>query len=1029
MSRAPEFAHLHEPDDPADERMIGQLAVDRGYVSIVDVDECIAEQMRQTAEGRRTPLGQLLVRRGHLSESQYLDLLAHRRACLRVCPACAAVCDAAGHPAEVSLRCLRCGEALPGAPEAGPRSASTPHIGKYEIRRELGRGGAACVYEAYDPHLRRRVALKILSDSQVGRASVERLHREAAIAAQLEHGNIVRVHEVGVVPQPAGGALHFIAMEYVEGRTLADLLAARHDVKRVVRLLSDLARAVDCAHRKGIVHRDIKPSNVLVDTGWRPMLADFGLARAGLFDVSLTASHAILGTPMYMAPEQVRGEQTRVTAQTDVYALGIILYEVLTGRTPYEDADVSRIFQRILLANPKPPRAWADVPRELEAVCLKAIEAEPRHRYASAADFAEDLSAWLRGDPVSAYRAAVPRAIGRWITGHRARLALGAALLVATLAVLFVMRASTASQARRAWKVAQEHLTAGRWLEARDACLEVLKRDPHHAGARTGLLRTESVLALARSERDAAAPTEAAAALLTNAHQTLYDRNTTPAELRRTLEKASRELDALARQWPEAHGPAYHLGHARLLDGDWAAAERCWRRCVELRPDSAQAQFELGRVLMLRAVLASLGVSEADQDERQAAAVACGEEAVKHLAQALEGLGRDDPVSQELARSLVAYLKRDWDACAQTLQSMIERLGRRHGVEGFHWVAGLLTPQNADHFTAALAVKPHDPLALFCRGIVHDRRGDPASAHADYTKAVELAPAFADAWYNLACVNDAQGRRDDALRAYDAALLARPGWPSALINRALCRLEAGAARGAEADIASLDASAGPAVAAYGRARLCRGRGDKAQAIRHLDEAIRLKPRYAAALYLRGTVRLTEDDFARADEDYTLAIECFPRYFDALANRGASRLRQRRHGEAIIDFDEALRLRPGDPDVLHNRSRARFETEDFAGAVQDATAAMARRPDDPELYYFRACGRLRLGQVEAAVEDYRRALALNGQFVDARFYLASALDLLKRPAEAITELDRALRDAPAGWTNAGEAQRMLAKLRR
>src|SRR5438477_91232 len=223
----------------------------------------------------------------------------------------------------------------PGGGEGPGRGAGTDRsfprrLGKYDVLSEIGRGGTSIVYKAMDPDLKRTVALKVLRDA-VHPVLIERLHREATAAASLRHPNIVSVHEVGTILGPDGGALHFIAMDYVEGRNLAEAAAEMSPAERL-EVIHSVAQTAAFAHEQGIVHRDLKPENILLEPAtrvessglrWRVWLTDFGLAKI-IGGEDLTRSGTVLGTPHYMSPEQVRGRAREMVPATDVWALGVM---------------------------------------------------------------------------------------------------------------------------------------------------------------------------------------------------------------------------------------------------------------------------------------------------------------------------------------------------------------------------------------------------------------------------------------------------------------------------------------------------------------------------------------------------------------------------------------------------------------------------------------------------------------------------------------------------------------------------------
>ena len=269
----------------------------------------------------------------------------------------------------------------------------------YEILGELGRGGMGVVYKACHLALNRTVALKmLLSGAHAEPDDLLRFQVEVEAIAALRHPNIVHVYEVG-----KHDGLSYFALEYAEGGSLAQKLAAGPLADNdAARLLETLAHAVSHAHDHGILHRDLKPANILLDADGTPKITDFGLARRLQGGPNLTQSGAILGTPSYMAPEQVSGfERRSLGPAVDVYALGAILYELLTGRPPFQGRSVIETLDRVRTQEPVPPsRFWVKVPFDLETICLKALAKEPAHRYSTAADLAADLRRFLDDEPI-----------------------------------------------------------------------------------------------------------------------------------------------------------------------------------------------------------------------------------------------------------------------------------------------------------------------------------------------------------------------------------------------------------------------------------------------------------------------------------------------------------------------------------------------------------------------------------------------------------------------------------------------------
>jgi serine/threonine protein kinase len=315
---------------------------------------------------------------------------------------------------------------LPPAPLAAPQASRRPHIPGYEILKELGRGGMGVVYLARQISLKRVVALKmLLSGSHASEKEMARFRTEAETLASLNHSNIVHIYDVG---EQEGFA--FLTMEYVEAGNLAEKLAGKQQPAREsARFVQLLAGAVHAAHSRGIIHRDLKPANILLQNpesqlqneqvsvanflSATPKITDFGLAKRS-DGLGLTQTGAVLGTPSYMAPEQAQSKANEIGACTDVYALGAILYEMLTGRPPFGEATLLETLRKVVDAEPLPPSRFCQVPQTLEMICLRCLEKSPQRRFKSALELAEHLDRFLKEEskPVAAKRKRKPVVIG-----------------------------------------------------------------------------------------------------------------------------------------------------------------------------------------------------------------------------------------------------------------------------------------------------------------------------------------------------------------------------------------------------------------------------------------------------------------------------------------------------------------------------------------------------------------------------------------------------------------------------------------
>jgi serine/threonine protein kinase/WD40 repeat protein len=350
------------------------------------------------------------------------------------------------------------------APAESTHSGSGPgttvrYFGDYELLEEIARGGMGVVYRARQVKLNRLVAVKmILAGQLAGTAEVARFHAEAKAAANLQHPHIVAIHEVG-----EHEGQHYFSMDYVEGKSLADIVHENPlPARQAARYVQLIAGAIHYAHQHGTLHRDLKPSNVLIDTNDQPRVTDFGLAKRMEADSRLTGTGQVLGTPSYMPPEQAAADRGQMGPASDVYALGAVLYELVTGRPPFRAETPLDTLLQVLDTEPVPPRLLnPKVDRDLETICLKCLQKEPRRRYASAQDLADDLNRYLKGQPIQARPVGSTQRLWRWCRRNPVIASLAATV---ALSVIAGISASTyfglqaAARAREVGANAQEAL-------------------------------------------------------------------------------------------------------------------------------------------------------------------------------------------------------------------------------------------------------------------------------------------------------------------------------------------------------------------------------------------------------------------------------------------------------------------------------------------------------------------------------------------------------------------------------------------
>lgn len=407
-------------------------------------------------------------------------------------------------------RCTRCGAALrnsagglcagcllqgalatwteeDAAAEGAAKLIRRRRLGGYELIDEVARGGMGMVFRARQKNPSRVVALKVISSGELATPRmVERFNNEALAAARLSHPNIVPIYEVG-----EDRGWHFFSMEFVEGRTLADLVRDEAPTPAMAAgLMIKIARAVEHAHQRGVLHRDLKPANILLDRNNEPRLTDFGLAKIAEQETDITRTHAVLGSPAYMSPEQAAGKSRDITTASDVYSLGTILYELLAGRPPFSSETTPALLRKIMDEEPPPllkkarSRSSAQLQSaashfsDLTVICFKCLEKLPLKRYATAGDLADELERWQRGEPIFARPAGAWERSIKWARRHPAWTVLGGMTALAGFVLTFVSlffnirldRARNIAEqnaARHRTQLVREHLgEAGRAAEA-----------------------------------------------------------------------------------------------------------------------------------------------------------------------------------------------------------------------------------------------------------------------------------------------------------------------------------------------------------------------------------------------------------------------------------------------------------------------------------------------------------------------------------------------------------------------------------
>jgi serine/threonine-protein kinase len=862
--------------DPDRGGLFGQIALGTGYVTQLQLDECLREQHSLAAGGSPVLLGQILLRKAYLTTDQFLEILRRQRKEVIRCTGCDTLYDSHAHPEGAKFVCTRCGTVvqipfaatearMPGQESRGTSLRAALHpdikgqtIGRYVIQEQIGQGGMGVVYKALHRDLNRLFALKILKAGDLTEFdTVKRFQREARLAAKLKHPNIVSVHDAG---EEAG--IHYIAMEFIEGEPLSARLTARRGrVRDNLVLMEKVVRATAYAHGQGVIHRDLKPANVMVDTEGEPHIMDFGLAKQAFEGSLLTRSGAFLGTPFYMAPEQVAGDNPVVDAQSDVYSLGVILYEILSGRLPHMGANSAETFHRIATRDPIPIRDLnPKIHPDLETICQKAIDRDRAHRYPSAETLAEDLRRHLDGEPI------VARPVGPVARLVR-RLRKNPPLAVAAVATALLAVAVTAlslshvrdSQAFRGFLAeARRHREAGRFELAKSALEQALAVYPSDRAAIQLLeevrlrIRVESEIdqdhKRAEQRRGEAEPFLAEARRMARGLEVRTARTpASRAELAQACDRLERTLEEALARAPDHEEALLLTAWSRLLRGDEDGALRHLNAACASR-ESLDAAFERGR-LLLRKYRRPRGLPEL---------------LVREDRPLFTDPAPDSPVSEMYRRDARVDLSHV----------------RTHAKDRF---------------------RPH-----FAEAAMEflDLRFEAAERKLD--SYLDRFPEDAEGLALRALTRLYQNRPDRALADLDRAAALRPSDDFLLDWRAIARHLSGDAEGA-LDGLRRDGAGAATLCLRGALLLVKGR--PAEALAEYQKAVEAAPRWADAFAGRAAAQVRLDRPAEADEDYGRAIALEPQEAAFHADRGLLRLRLGRKAAAAADLERAVELSP------------------------------------------------------------------------------------------------------------------------
>lgn len=863
-------------------------------------------------------------------------------------------------------------------------------FGQYEVLEKLAQGAMGIVFKVRHIELKQICALKvIISGEHASEEAIQRFYQEAKTAAKIKHPNIIQILDMG-----QEGSEHFFVMEYVEGKTLEQCIEDGLSVKEGVQLLKKSLDALHSAHQQGIIHRDLKPSNIFVTAKKEPKIGDFGLAKDLSRDSrsqQLTQSGVILGTPAYMPPEQAMGETSKLDARTDIYAMGVCLYQILTARLPFEGSTLHELFYKLVNDEVVPPSKWnSSVAKDLDTITLKALEKVRTKRYQSAKMFALDLDRFLRGYPIQARAVSSVERLLKWARRNRM-------LVSATVVLIFSLGSFYGYTRWSAYQTRQNHLQElfqkadGYQEEAKQAIKEqrqtrqysallnslkvlntLLAIDSKHQGALVQKVAIcQELIDLACSNQEY----EFALYLASEIEGLSHSKKDFKASIEAQKNKISKQNEAEFKEWidklksnmlefGEREDAVYEISRMsepQIFQDLLNYLEEGSRYFTE--ESTSEAQLEAFYTTVVQ-IIGRLGNVEASKPllqalEKMASKTLSYREKIPyaelnyiaHLTQALGNIKSVEalPILNQLqfkfgeAHAVTLLLQKAYqkiNLAKNTVESLslktnIYNRGQEYFIEK-NWEEALRC------FEEVLRTHPHHIEAYFFRGRIRQIQQSWKLALDDYNKTIQLNPNVAMLYNQRAQVrevlNDIHGAIDD----YNEAIRLETSYFQAYLNRGKLKFNL---------------------------------QKFPEALLDYNQAIRINPLIPEAYFNRGSVKRLLTQYQEALQDFEEAIRLNPQYAEAYNNRGQMYMLLQKYEEALNDYNKSLQLDSKFPPTYFNRGILKEKTFDFSGALDDFR--MALQLDSEYAIAYAHCGICleHLGQIQEAERAYEKAIRL------------------------------------------------------
>ena len=837
------------------------------------------------------------------------------------------------------------------------------------------------VYRALQRDLKRIVALKVMKEGEgASKKQIKRFQRETETAAKLQHPNIVAVHEVG-----CHQGFHYFTMDLIEGDALDQVVkrGEKMPLERVLQIVEEVSRAIHYAHGKGIIHRDLKPANILLDTDGHPKVTDFGLAKSIDHKSMLTRTGAVVGTPFYMPPEQAKGDN-EIDQRADVYAMGIILYELLTLKLPFHGETTMEVYRKILEEEPLPPKHHdARIPLDVQTICLKSMDREPARRYQNAKELADDVQRFLQGEPIVARPLNVFQRIWR-----RAKKNMPIVIVSAVTCLAICLALGVIAWRQHRWNALQRDIAIKReW----DSFVTQVENEKINAKSQ---ISSASAHEKDHDPNGALGDLKEAIRILDALPNASQDFKWNPRERATAhLDEQKKEIAGIYRDaWRET-GNAYQMKETPDAFDD---ALKAYDKALEREPDTKES---LDVHLAIARVLARMGRSD-DALKRLASVLEKDAGNVKALLQR----GQVWDIRHEHLKAIEDYSR----VIDRELESAEAYLSRGRSYFELHQYS-----KAKDDFEKVLERKESDWQAYIERGRVKAALGDQNGATEDLTEAIDLQPSFPDGYYYRAEIYFQQRKHAEAIKDYEVAITRSAQFYKAYIGlgRVLeWTLDYDRAASQYEEVLKgddLEAKQIRPVALAAKAHLLALRADRLEVLSETEQKYREEktekgggalgpPPNLAELEKRAQAEQKKRE-AEAKEAFDGALQAAPRLVLALVGRARLALSKADAASAKTDLEaaaSALQERPwikektgegnADFDLAEVEAllgHSALIGKDLEGATKHFEAARAADPESA----FATAGLARVafaaGDAAKARELFKKARVLEGANID------------------------------------------------